>query len=98
MGDGCALFLLFLFFFFFFSFVQYTGRLLSGRREIRSRTLVPSFHFIFPVHGQEVPLLVLSESQKHFVYLGMTDRSLASLASKCRVGSFFVLDLRVECI
>lgn len=56
--------------FFFFFFVQYTGRLLTGRREIPSRTLVPWFHFIFPVHGQKVPLLVLSESQKHFVYPG----------------------------
>lgn len=70
---------------FFFFFVRYTGRLLTQREkgERSSRTLVPSSHLLIPVLGREVPLLVLSESQKHFVYSG-TDLSLASLTSKRR--------------
>lgn len=71
------------FFFHLFCFVQYTGRLLTQkeRREI-FQTLVS--HLLIAVFGQEVSLLVLSESQKHLVYPGLTDLPLASLTSKCR--------------
>jgi len=59
-GDECA---------FFFSFVQYTGRLLTQREKGETFQNLGS-HLLIPVLGQEVPLLVLSESQKHLVYPG----------------------------
>lgn len=81
MGDECA-------FFYLFCFVQYTGRLLT-QKEKREIFHTLDSHLLIPVFGQEVSLLVLGESQKHLVYPGLTDLSLASLTSKCRgLGGF----------